>query len=171
MGVREYDLALGRFTSADLLKGNLTQPQQRNRYQYAGNNPLVRYDLDGNTWYEPWTWFDDEENNDSEDTSEGGSFHVDPNVSYEQSGGGGYHVSPGPFDMYFDTDDCLWWDYHFFKIGQWQIGDEQWHCHAKPPWKQSLPDFLLMGIFDFGDWLGQQNGYDEVPGHPESRHW
>jgi hypothetical protein len=61
MGVREYDPALGRFVSADPLKGDPTDPQQRNRYIYTSNNPLVRYDLNGETWYKPWTWFDDEE--------------------------------------------------------------------------------------------------------------
>jgi RHS repeat-associated protein len=85
------------------------------------------------------------------------------NVVSEESGGDGYRFSPGSFDMYFDAGDCLWWDYHY-------LGDQHWHCHAKPPWKQSLSDFILTGIFDFGDWWGQQNGYDEVPGHPESRH-
>jgi hypothetical protein len=50
MGVREYDPALGRFVSADPLKGNPTEPQMRNRYQYTGNNPLVRYDINGMWW-------------------------------------------------------------------------------------------------------------------------
>ena len=47
MGVREYDPALGRFVSADPLKGNYTEPQTRNRYQYAANNPHVKFDLSG----------------------------------------------------------------------------------------------------------------------------
>ncbi|MBI5871327.1 MAG: RHS repeat-associated core domain-containing protein [Actinobacteria bacterium] len=47
MGAREYDPALGRFTSMDPLKGAPTDPQQRNRYAYATNNPLTRYDLNG----------------------------------------------------------------------------------------------------------------------------
>ncbi|MHB0867465.1 MAG: DUF6531 domain-containing protein [Thermoleophilia bacterium] len=47
MGVREYEPVAGRFTSADPLKGTPTDPQQRNRYPYTSNNPLVRYDLDG----------------------------------------------------------------------------------------------------------------------------
>jgi RHS repeat-associated protein len=50
MGVRDYDPALGRFISVDPLKGTPTDPQQRNRYTYTGNNPLVRYDLDGTRW-------------------------------------------------------------------------------------------------------------------------
>ncbi|MCL5883204.1 MAG: DUF6531 domain-containing protein [Actinobacteria bacterium] len=47
MGVREYDPSLGRFISQDPLKGTPTDPQQRNRYQYVGNDPLTRYDLSG----------------------------------------------------------------------------------------------------------------------------
>ena len=50
MGAREYDPALGRFTSADLLKGSPPDPQQRNRYAYTGNDPLTRYDLNGLWW-------------------------------------------------------------------------------------------------------------------------
>jgi RHS repeat-associated protein len=49
MGVREYDPALGRFISLDPLKGEPTEPQQRNRYPYVGNNPMMRYDLNGMT--------------------------------------------------------------------------------------------------------------------------
>ncbi|MHB1361488.1 MAG: RHS repeat-associated core domain-containing protein, partial [Thermoleophilia bacterium] len=47
MGAREYDPASGRFTSADQLQGTPTDPQQRNRYSYVGNDPLTRYDLSG----------------------------------------------------------------------------------------------------------------------------
>ena len=47
MGVREYDPSLGRFISQDPLKGTPTDPQQRNRYSYVGNDPLTRYDLSG----------------------------------------------------------------------------------------------------------------------------
>jgi RHS repeat-associated protein len=54
MGVREYDPALGRFTSADPLEGSPTDPQQRNRFSYTSNNPLVRYDLNGLFWDELW---------------------------------------------------------------------------------------------------------------------
>ena len=50
MGAREYDPASGRFTSADPLQGTPTDPQQRNRYQYVGNDPLTRYDLSGMSW-------------------------------------------------------------------------------------------------------------------------
>ena len=60
MGVREYDPALGRFVSADPLKGEITDPQQRNRYTYTSNNPLVRYDLNGMWWgSDAWGWVED----------------------------------------------------------------------------------------------------------------
>ncbi|MHB1361440.1 MAG: DUF6531 domain-containing protein [Thermoleophilia bacterium] len=66
MGAREYDPGLGRFISADPRVGEPTDPLQRNRYPYVGNNPLTRYDLAGNTWYKPWTWgSDDSESNES----------------------------------------------------------------------------------------------------------
>ncbi|RJQ44179.1 MAG: RHS repeat-associated core domain-containing protein [Gaiellales bacterium] len=54
MGVRDYDPALGRFISTDSLRGSMSDPQQRNRYQYTGNNPLTRYDLNGLYWGESW---------------------------------------------------------------------------------------------------------------------
>lgn len=54
MGAREYDPALGRFTSADPLKGNPADPQMRNRYEYVANNPLVKYDLAGLYPGEDW---------------------------------------------------------------------------------------------------------------------
>ena len=47
MGAREYDPALGRFVSADSLQGDPFDPQRRNRYAYATNNPLSKYDLTG----------------------------------------------------------------------------------------------------------------------------
>lgn len=47
MGVREYEPALGRFVSVAPLRGMPLDPQLRNRYQYTGNNPMTRYDLDG----------------------------------------------------------------------------------------------------------------------------
>ncbi|MHB9054463.1 MAG: RHS repeat-associated core domain-containing protein [Thermoleophilia bacterium] len=53
MGVREYDPELGRFASADPLQGTPTDPQQRNRYSYVGNDPLTRYDLSGYAWCGP----------------------------------------------------------------------------------------------------------------------
>ncbi|MHB9053631.1 MAG: RHS repeat-associated core domain-containing protein, partial [Thermoleophilia bacterium] len=54
MGVREYDPASGRLTSADQLQGTPTDPQQRNRYSYVGNDPLTRYDLSGMYWGESY---------------------------------------------------------------------------------------------------------------------
>ena len=60
MGARDYDPGLGRFTSADPLKGSPLNPQQRNRYPYTGNNPLTRYDLNGLYWGESYVnWIDD----------------------------------------------------------------------------------------------------------------
>ncbi|MHB9089143.1 MAG: right-handed parallel beta-helix repeat-containing protein, partial [Thermoleophilia bacterium] len=53
MGVRDYDPATGRFTSVDPLRGTPFDPQQRNRYTFTSNNPLVRYDLSGLAWCEP----------------------------------------------------------------------------------------------------------------------
>jgi RHS repeat-associated protein len=50
MGAREYDPALGRFTSPDPLRGSIFDSQQRNRYSYTGNDPLTRYDLNGMWW-------------------------------------------------------------------------------------------------------------------------
>ena len=47
MGVREYDPTIGRFISADPLKGNPSDPQTINRYPYVQNDPLTRYDLNG----------------------------------------------------------------------------------------------------------------------------
>ncbi len=54
MGARGYDPALGRFTSADPLKGIPADPPQRNRYTYTSNNPLTRYDLAGLSWATDW---------------------------------------------------------------------------------------------------------------------
>ena len=67
MGVREYDPVNGRFTAADPLKGPHMDPQQRNRYTYTSNNPLIRYDLSGLYWGESYvdaavgTWNDYQE--------------------------------------------------------------------------------------------------------------
>ncbi|MHB0914898.1 MAG: hypothetical protein ACYC4M_04340, partial [Thermoleophilia bacterium] len=37
-----------------------TDPQQRNRYTYTSNNPLVRYDLNGMWWGgDAWGWVED----------------------------------------------------------------------------------------------------------------
>ncbi|MHB8858103.1 MAG: RHS repeat domain-containing protein [Thermoleophilia bacterium] len=60
MGVREYDPNLGRFISQDPLKGTPADPQQRNRYQYVGNDPLTRYDLSGLVLGgDAWGWVKD----------------------------------------------------------------------------------------------------------------
>ncbi|MHB0915918.1 MAG: RHS repeat-associated core domain-containing protein [Thermoleophilia bacterium] len=39
-----------RFISVDPLRGTPFDPQQRNRYTFTGNNPLVRYDLSDLAW-------------------------------------------------------------------------------------------------------------------------
>ncbi|MFC4114316.1 RHS repeat-associated core domain-containing protein [Nonomuraea zeae] len=46
LGAREYDPALGRFTSADPLM-NLADPQQINGYHYGNQNPVTLSDPDG----------------------------------------------------------------------------------------------------------------------------
>ncbi len=45
---RYYDEDLGRFTTADSFSGSLTDSQSLNRYAYAHNNPINRFDPDGN---------------------------------------------------------------------------------------------------------------------------
>jgi uncharacterized protein RhaS with RHS repeats len=47
MGARFYDPALGRWTSADTLVPDPSNPQGFNRYSYVGNHPLNRIDPDG----------------------------------------------------------------------------------------------------------------------------
>jgi RHS repeat-associated protein len=169
MGVREYDPALGRFTSADPLKGDPNEPQQRNRYTYTSNNPLTRYDLDGRAYTVEDDYgrkvrldqIDDRANAQDPFYGAGGRarFGADGNGAGECCSG--WHWDgPGGLDMYFFTDDdCLWWDYHSAPL----IGDEEWHCHAK------IPKGITDSILDFWDWILQQNGREEVPGHPESR--
>ncbi|MDA8215406.1 MAG: hypothetical protein M0Z64_09055 [Nitrospiraceae bacterium] len=44
---RYYDPILGRFISADTIVGNPRDPQDLNRYTYAGNNPLIYIDPSG----------------------------------------------------------------------------------------------------------------------------
>ncbi len=44
---RYYDPMLGRFISADSIVGNPRDPQDLNRYTYAGNNPLIYTDPSG----------------------------------------------------------------------------------------------------------------------------
>ena len=44
---RYYDPSIGRFISADSIVGNPRDPQDLNRYTYAGNNPLIYIDPTG----------------------------------------------------------------------------------------------------------------------------
>ena len=46
-GARFYDSDIGRFTTADTVKGSLGNPQSLNRYSYVLNNPLKYVDPDG----------------------------------------------------------------------------------------------------------------------------
>lgn len=46
-GARYYNPQLGRFISADTIVGNPGDPQDLNRYTYAGNNPLLYTDPTG----------------------------------------------------------------------------------------------------------------------------
>jgi RHS repeat-associated protein len=46
-GARYYDPVIGRFTSPDILVPNPIDPQDLNRYTYAGNNPLLYTDPTG----------------------------------------------------------------------------------------------------------------------------
>ena len=47
-GNRFYDSSIGRFTTADTMKGSLSAPQSLNRYVYVKNNPMKYVDLRGN---------------------------------------------------------------------------------------------------------------------------
>ena len=47
-GARYYDPGIGRFTTADTVKGSLGAPQSLNRYTYTLNNPLKYIDPSGN---------------------------------------------------------------------------------------------------------------------------
>ena len=46
-GARYYDPVIGRFISADTIVPNFANPQDLNRYTYAGNNPLTYIDPTG----------------------------------------------------------------------------------------------------------------------------
>jgi len=46
-GARYYDADLGRFTSADTVKGDIKSPQTLNKYIYTSNNPLKYVDPSG----------------------------------------------------------------------------------------------------------------------------
>lgn len=44
---RRYDAKTGRFTSRDIIKGNISQMQSQNEYAYCLGNPLMYVDRDG----------------------------------------------------------------------------------------------------------------------------
>ncbi|MBN2335469.1 RHS repeat-associated core domain-containing protein [Candidatus Bathyarchaeota archaeon] len=46
-GARYYDPVTGRFTTRDIIFGNLVDPQSLNRYSYCRNNPHKYIDPDG----------------------------------------------------------------------------------------------------------------------------
>jgi RHS repeat-associated protein len=46
-GNRYYDSTSGRWTQADTLSGNLSNPQSLNRFVYAGDNPVNEVDPSG----------------------------------------------------------------------------------------------------------------------------
>lgn len=50
---RMYENRLGRFTAVDplLASGKSANPQTFNRFVYAGNNPIIRTDPNGEEWY------------------------------------------------------------------------------------------------------------------------
>jgi RHS repeat-associated protein len=64
---RKFDSFAGRWTSPDSLRGNISDPQSFNGYQYAGNDPInfgdplgldkADIDPDGGTEGKPWTVF------------------------------------------------------------------------------------------------------------------
>lgn len=51
-GARFYDSVVGRFTNADALIGEITDPQSLNRYIYVKNNPMKFIDASGNLYEE-----------------------------------------------------------------------------------------------------------------------
>jgi len=51
-GARYYDPAIGRFVSADSIVPDPSNPQDLNRYSYAGNNPLLYTDPTGHFKFE-----------------------------------------------------------------------------------------------------------------------
>ncbi len=53
-GARCYDPLLGRFTTADPIVPDPTNPQSLNRYSYVLNNPLKYIDPSGHSWLD---WF------------------------------------------------------------------------------------------------------------------
>ncbi|MDA1014983.1 MAG: hypothetical protein O3A00_11105 [Planctomycetota bacterium] len=53
VGLRYYDPAVGRFTTADPVLGHVFRPQSLNRYVYVENNPVNLLDPSGAAW---WEW-------------------------------------------------------------------------------------------------------------------
>jgi RHS repeat-associated protein len=47
MLARYYRSSIGRFLSSDLILGRRTRPKTFNKYMYARNNPITRFDPDG----------------------------------------------------------------------------------------------------------------------------
>jgi RHS repeat-associated protein len=47
-GARYYDADIGRFITADTVKGDITDPLSLNRYSYVKNNPMKYIDPSGN---------------------------------------------------------------------------------------------------------------------------
>ena len=58
-GARQYEPALGRFTSPDTIVPDARDPQSLNRYAYVRNNPLLYIDPSGHDWEGFWEgcWF------------------------------------------------------------------------------------------------------------------
>ena len=50
-GNRYYDSTSGRWTQADILSGNLSNPQSLNRFAYAGDNPVNEVDPSGASFF------------------------------------------------------------------------------------------------------------------------
>jgi RHS repeat-associated protein len=162
MGVREYDPALGRFISADPLKGAAMNPQQRNRYPYAINDPMTVYDLSGKS-PDVQTYYDLDSpprelgSNEKPEARRKAAYDLWNPWNYWNSNSEDNHYTNWFLDQYYPVEGpCAWWDFH-------AEGDRQWHCH------QVRNEDGTTSI-DWGNWLLQQNGVDEVPGHPESRH-
>jgi RHS repeat-associated protein len=119
MGVRDYDPAQGRFMGPDPLKGNGANPQDRNRYPYAFNNPLRYLDLDGmeeESFWDHLNPFDDDEEgeNSSEDGADPNSLIPtgdefvqaidDPMSQPEGIVGAGFDLAQGQMEMLINND-------------------------------------------------------------------
>jgi len=172
MGVREYDPSLGRFISADPLKGTPTDPQQRNRYSYVGNDPKSRYDLNGETWYEPWTWFDSEatpeeesvqaEQNGDNNFNDYGSLYSDQERARFGADGNGYSGCKAEIEIgrhlipeggrglqvgswkYVETEDYLG-EYRLYKVTD-NTGKEITVSAGNPYLEEFVVNVRLMGV-------------------------